>query len=100
MIPNDLIQWLLGVGFGLIAGWLLTWTIYAHKMRKLQVNILDYKDDTWGEMFGWTNRELKNLESSKEFSPQAKIIYHNVLLKFQEKIKEEKLKLLRIGRKK
>ena len=85
MITNNLTQWLLGAGFGLIAGWLLTWTIYSHKMRKLQVSLWDYKDDIWDSLFVWSNQELKDIQNMKEFSPQAKIVYHNVIMKFQSK---------------
>jgi hypothetical protein len=33
---NPFIYWLLGCAFGLIAGWLLTWTYYVHKIRQLK----------------------------------------------------------------
>jgi hypothetical protein len=34
---NQFIQWLLGCLFGMIAGWLITWEYYTHKMRQLRI---------------------------------------------------------------
>lgn len=30
-----LIEWILGCLFGIIIGWLITWTYYKHKIRKI-----------------------------------------------------------------
>jgi len=94
----NLFSWCIGVAFGLLAGWLLTWTIYSAKMRKLTISLWSYKDDVWDSIFDWSNKELKNIETKDIFSPQGKIIYHNVILNFQGFIREEKLKLTKIKR--
>lgn len=93
---NTWINWLLGMLFGLISGWIITYTYFSNKVRKVKIESWDKDNEIWDDLFNWTNLEMVEMETSKEFSPQAKVLYHNVLLKFQSKIREEKLKTSRI----
>lgn len=42
---NEFIQWLLGCLFGLIAGWLITWSYYTHRIRDIKYQELITKID-------------------------------------------------------
>jgi len=35
----DLTSWILGCMFGLISGWLITWSYYTHKIRDMKYGL-------------------------------------------------------------
>jgi hypothetical protein len=93
MIISNTARLLFGIFWGLIASWIIATAFYWKKMREAKIEMWEAQDKVWNSLFDWTNKELRELPDSNEFSPQARIIFQDVLIKFQAKIQDEKMKL-------
>lgn len=78
---------------GLLFVWLFATAYYYVRIRQLKIEMWNSSDYLWNHLFEWSNQELKSLPDSLEYSPQAKLLYTDLLMKFQSKIQEEKMKL-------